>query len=109
MLPLSPPSATPISVRQGKSGWLVYAIQKYLGSVPDGIFGQVTDRSVRDYQVSKNLVVDGIVGPATQRAIANELVTLQEFSKSIPPGLIRGLLENESGFMLAAISAEIRQ
>jgi peptidoglycan hydrolase-like protein with peptidoglycan-binding domain len=31
----------------------------------DGVFGQVTDRAVRDYQGKNGLAVDGIVGPNT--------------------------------------------
>lgn len=35
----------------------------------DGMFGYNTHQAVRSFQKSKNLAVDGIVGPATQKAL----------------------------------------
>jgi peptidoglycan hydrolase-like protein with peptidoglycan-binding domain len=58
------------NVRLGDTGDGVAQIQTALKSLgydlePDGQFGPVTDRAVRDYQSKNNLTVDGVVGPKT--------------------------------------------
>jgi len=37
--------------------------------VIDGSFGAITDTAARDYQRTRQLVVDGVVGPATWTAL----------------------------------------
>jgi hypothetical protein len=59
-----------ITVRSGSTGDAVRAVQRQLnargyGLVVDGIFGSATDRAVRDFQSRNGLTVDGIVGPNT--------------------------------------------
>lgn len=71
--------------RIGSRGSVVVQIQKIVGTVPDGIFGHDTERHVRVYQASHNLVVDGIVGRLTLAAMGlleqctNCLVQSQHF------------------------------
>ncbi len=65
-------------LRRGSTGTAVRYLQQKLfsylypvGSI-DGIFGANTERAVREFQAEHNLAVDGIVGPATWRALADE-------------------------------------
>lgn len=67
-------AALPV-LRPGMEGDAVRQLQQrlktkgfYSGAI-DGIFGSQTENSVRQAQAANNLTVDGIVGPATWRAI----------------------------------------
>ena len=56
------------TIRKGSKGEYVKIAQRKLGFTGtdvDGIFGNDTDKAVKAFQDNKNLVVDGIVGPAT--------------------------------------------
>jgi peptidoglycan hydrolase-like protein with peptidoglycan-binding domain len=57
---LSPYEAITAGVRE---------VQQRLGVAVDGDFGPITLRSVKAFQASRHLVVDGIVGPATRAAL----------------------------------------
>ncbi|MFQ4140319.1 peptidoglycan-binding protein [Nodosilinea sp. PGN35] len=80
-----PPSTTPSSsgtspatlpvLRPGMEGEAVRQLQQrlrtkgfYNGAI-DGLFGSQTEAAVRRAQTANNLTVDGIVGPATWRAL----------------------------------------
>lgn len=76
-------AVTPVShaesLRRGSRGDLVTTLQKrlktwgyYTGSV-DGIFGSQTEQAVKYFQRKNGLVVDGIVGPATAKAVGISL------------------------------------
>lgn len=54
-------------IRRGSRGEDVRYIQQQLGIKVDGIFGPATDRAVRDFQRKHRLKVDGIIGPVTYR------------------------------------------
>jgi len=62
-------------IRMGQKGDAVAVLQKILGSLgyylgaQDGVFGEKTDRAVREFQVSCGLSPDGIVGPRTRKAL----------------------------------------
>lgn len=49
----------------GSNGPAVVLVQNKVGAKPDGRFGPATARSVRRYQKTNGLYVDGIVGPKT--------------------------------------------
>lgn len=64
--------ATPTAprvLRKGDKGPDVRALQAALGIVPDSDFGPQTDAAVRMFQADRGLVVDGIVGAMTRRAL----------------------------------------
>jgi peptidoglycan hydrolase-like protein with peptidoglycan-binding domain len=57
-------------LKEGSSGEVVRFVQEIVKSVPvDGIFGAITKKSVIEYQKTKNINVDGVVGPETWNAI----------------------------------------
>lgn len=67
-------------VRRGSRGVYVCILQDALMSLGystgglDGIFGAVTEKSVRDYQSKNGLQVDGLVGNKTWNKLMNEVV-----------------------------------
>ncbi|MFN2320856.1 MAG: peptidoglycan-binding protein [Dermatophilaceae bacterium] len=57
-------------LRLGSRGDAVAALQKALGGLTaDGVFGAATDAKVKEYQRSKELTVDGVVGRQTWNAL----------------------------------------
>ena len=58
-------------LRRGSRNAAVRLLQRKLGEIgfdagtPDGIFGKMTTRAVKQYQRANNLKADGIVGPST--------------------------------------------
>ncbi|MCF6409871.1 L,D-transpeptidase family protein [Pseudalkalibacillus salsuginis] len=71
-------STVPVSttvLKKGSRGTEVKNLQKRLTELGystngiDGIFGHNTDAAVRKFQKAKKLKVDGVVGPATQKAL----------------------------------------
>ncbi|XTZ16160.1 peptidoglycan-binding domain-containing protein [Micromonospora echinospora] len=59
-----------LPLQQGNSGDLVRGLQTALNArgasvVVDGAFGAQTTTAVRNFQSSRGLVVDGLVGPVT--------------------------------------------
>jgi len=69
--PTAPPGAQVgrDTLRRGMSGELVKALQRKLRVADDGIFGADTEVAVREFQRSRSLVPDGIVGPKTWRVL----------------------------------------
>lgn len=56
-------------VKQGSKGDSVKLVQAIVGAKPDGDFGAKTHELVRNWQKSKGLVYDGVVGPTTWKAM----------------------------------------
>ena len=61
----TPPPFEHKTVKKGSKGETVKAVQQVLGAKADGIFGPGTEAAVMQWQRSRGLVPDGIVGPAT--------------------------------------------
>ena len=67
--------AAAVNVRPGARGNMTYLIQAALfmrgftGLIPDGNFGPITERTVRQFQGASGLTVDGVAGPNTQNAL----------------------------------------
>jgi peptidoglycan hydrolase-like protein with peptidoglycan-binding domain len=59
-----------IAISPGSEGRQVRLLQQALGNVKvDGIFGAETEEAVRNFQASKGLTADGVVGPLTSAAL----------------------------------------
>ena len=52
-------------LKRGSKGQAVKTLQTALGIGADGNFGPQTENKVKEYQATKALVVDGVVGPQT--------------------------------------------
>jgi len=67
------PQPTPVLVfaypgtplKLGSKGDSVKLVQAVVGATPDGDFGSVTERRVKDWQTRNGLLADGVVGPVT--------------------------------------------
>jgi peptidoglycan hydrolase-like protein with peptidoglycan-binding domain len=63
------------TIKPGATGKAVRRVQRAirrtpdLGLVVDGIFGPATEKAVKEFQQGASLVVDGIVGPQTWNAL----------------------------------------
>jgi peptidoglycan hydrolase-like protein with peptidoglycan-binding domain len=97
------------TVRRGSTGEAVRRAQRALrrtadlGVVVDGVFGPATETSVRAFQQSARLTVDGIVGPLTWQALPDggAMPVLKEGSTgAVVTGLQRVLSSGEGEWNL---------
>lgn len=58
-----------VTLKLGSVGNDVRTLQKQLNLAVDGIFGPITEETVKQYQKSKAMIPDGIVGPKTWAAL----------------------------------------
>lgn len=61
-------------LKKGNRGKNVQTLQRALHLLDDGIFGQMTEEAVKDFQKSHGLKVDGIVGDKTWAAICGSSI-----------------------------------
>ena len=57
------------TIRKGCRGNVVRTLQKALHLVEDGIFGDITEEAVKDFQRTNGLTPDGVVGEKTWKAL----------------------------------------
>jgi hypothetical protein len=81
----------------------VAVLQLNLDLTVDGDFGDKTFEAVKSWQEKYNLdPVDGIAGPDTQRSIVVQLSRPATRLHNLPAGILKSIVSNESGFILAA-------
>jgi peptidoglycan hydrolase-like protein with peptidoglycan-binding domain len=108
--PLTPARRFRYTLREGIRGHDVAALQLNLNDAGlrlaiDGDFGPLTFTAVKLYQDRRGtLHDDGIAGPVTQRHLALELMRPAQRDHRIPNGLLRGIVEGESGFFVGAVN-----
>lgn len=108
MLPSSPPkygswSMMLASIKRGSTGWPVFSVQRVVGVGVDGVFGPMTEKAVKKWQISHDLTADGIVGPKTQgRMLKLAAAEVDTHYTKIPDGLLDGFARVEGANLLAA-------
>lgn len=58
-------------LKKGSKGEDVKKLQRFLGTIADGVFGNQTEKLVKEWQKKYDLVVDGIVGDETWNKMFN--------------------------------------
>ena len=74
-------------LKYGSKGKEVQKLQEFLSISADGHFGPGTEKAVKAWQADNDLVVDGIVGPATWNAMGLATTDNQEATYETPNGL----------------------
>lgn len=75
------------TIKQGSRGETVKILQQRLFVLVDGIFGPLTEESVKEFQKLNNLTVDGIVGPKTWNKLG--ITPFSDFKKGNPRNIKR--------------------
>jgi peptidoglycan hydrolase-like protein with peptidoglycan-binding domain len=109
--------STEIVLKKGDRGKAVAAVQRKLGLKADGNFGAGTASAVKRFQKRNDLDADGIVGPATRRAMSlpafkSSAVTRKGAKKKTGstkvPAVLAQIAECESGGDITAVSSNGR-
>jgi hypothetical protein len=74
------------SLQVGSTGSAVRAVQRRLHVSVTGYYGRQTEAAVKRFQRSRKLTVDGVVGPATARALGVKLGKASYASGGAAPG-----------------------
>lgn len=101
------PSTIRYTIKKTNRGYPVWAVQRALSDLgivveEDAYFGSATDLAVQMFQAGHDLVVDGVFGPASSAAMARTLE--KKVPTQVPDGLLHGLVEGESGNLIAAVN-----
>lgn len=90
----------------------VYALQTALAGIGytvgelDGYLGTNTSRAISVFQGDRDLIVDGVAGPATQRRAVGVIAATPTYLLKLPAGLLIGQLTHESGLFVGNYSPE---
>jgi peptidoglycan hydrolase-like protein with peptidoglycan-binding domain len=100
-------ASSEVVVKRGDRGAAVRSIQEELGISADGIFGAQTERAVKRFQRSHNLVPDGIVGPLTRGALGLRPFSSRSVRRTSTvrlPAILQRIAQCESGGNPRAVS-----
>jgi N-acetylmuramoyl-L-alanine amidase len=67
----------------GSKGAMVKRIQQAVGCYPDGVFGKLTEESVKSWQLAHGLIPDGIVGVKTLAKMFPQVLGLKKSKRRI--------------------------
>lgn len=82
--PAERPPGSPPTLKEGASGpWVLY-LQSRIGADRTGVLDAATLQAVKEFQASRGLAADGVVGPATWGALGEE-VSAQPGPPAGPP------------------------
>lgn len=76
-----------ILLKKGSRGSEVRILQTKLQLLTDGIFGTITEEAVKEFQRSKGLVADGIVGDTTWAQL-NTVTTVDSYDAQVVRGVV---------------------
>lgn len=110
-LPVEPHRSIPVALRDGDTGWAVFALQRGLNTLSevdikaDGDFGAATREAVKAFQRRSGLDDDGIAGFATQSSLVRRLDDLtHDNNPALPNGIMQGFAQAEGGNNLGAVN-----
>jgi peptidoglycan hydrolase-like protein with peptidoglycan-binding domain len=110
VLPSGPNQSVPIALREGDTGWPIYALQSGLNTLlgaglkKDGDFGAKTTKKVRAWQKRIGLGPDGVAGVMTMSTMATALAKDADGVEGVPDGLARSLMDGESAYNFGAVN-----
>ncbi len=91
--------------------WGVYALQHQIlrygatGFIPSGVFGPKTRDGLRVAQRALRVIDDGVLGPATAKALWRSTVAEMANRHEVPPEDLWGMISLESGFDPGAVGS----
>jgi peptidoglycan hydrolase-like protein with peptidoglycan-binding domain len=102
-------ASSEVVVKRGDRGSAVRKVQEELGITADGVFGAQTERAVKRFQRSHDLMPDGIVGPLTRAALGLRPFSSRAVRRTSDlsvrvPRILSQIAECESGGNPRAIS-----
>ena len=92
------------TLRKGCRGSEVKTLQGYLNLIQDGIFGVLTEESVKEFQSSNGLTADGVVCPATWAELIkgttkHTLLAYTMYAVQIKAERLKTLVQQHNGYI----------